>query len=278
MLAFTIVVALIIGTLGAFAQDGSGEAPAVDQALFDQGEELYRANCVICHQNTGAGNPPTFPALAGNENLQNLDLIVLNIHQGQNAMPPFPQFDATQVAALATYVRNAWDNAFGGVDVGQVEEILAAASDDEVTRSIWDGVYTQEQAERGEPLYSRCAECHGVRRLGAHPSLPAFLFRADREPDGPVLMHVTNPGQFDIGPPLGGRLWFRDWAGNTLGAFYLVASTTMPLDLPGSLPDQDYIDIIAFLLASSDVPAGDEELPPDVDVLNNIIIEPPAED
>jgi mono/diheme cytochrome c family protein len=273
-----LLFASILGTVVVLAQDGGSAETSVDQDLFEQGQQLYRSNCVICHQQNGEGNPPTFPPLAGNENLQDLELIVTNIHDGRNVMPAFPQFDATQVAALATYVRNAWENEFGGAEVSVVKDLLAQDGDEESSVSIWNGVYTMAQAERGEPLYTRCSDCHGIRRLGqGEPELPDFFFASEEPKNDRIHLRVTDPGQI-TGPPLGGRVFFRKWAGNTLGTLYLVSSTTMPQDNPGSLPDQDYIDIIAFLLASNDVPPGDEELRPDVSVLNNIVIEPPPEE
>ena len=38
-------------------------------------------------------------------------------------------------------------------------------------QSVWDGVYTAEQAQRGEPLYQQsCAECHGPDLAGGELS------------------------------------------------------------------------------------------------------------
>ena len=41
------------------------------------------------------------------------------------------------------------------------------------TKSVWDGVYTEEQAKRGEPLYSQqCASCHGAELMGGEMAPP----------------------------------------------------------------------------------------------------------
>ena len=38
------------------------------------------------------------------------------------------------------------------------------------TRSVWDGVYTKEQAHRGQTVYGQeCAKCHGENLAVAKP-------------------------------------------------------------------------------------------------------------
>ncbi|WMT90760.1 cytochrome c [Pelagibacterium sp. H642] len=54
------------------------------------------------------------------------------------------------------------------------------------------------------------------------------------------------------------------------GQFFGFVSTTMPGDAPGSLPAQQYADIIAYLAAENGMETGTEELPPDPEVLNSI--------
>ena len=58
----------------------------------------------------------------------------------------------------------------------------AAVLNGQDTRSVWDGVYTAEQAKRGEGLYTQhCAACHGGTLLGAEeaPALTGFEFGAN---------------------------------------------------------------------------------------------------
>ncbi len=121
---------LLAGAMGAgllFGSAAIAQTPApVDQALFDTGQALFEANCVACHQAGGTGLPPVFPALAGNDKLAELALIVGNVHEGKGAMPAFANLGAADIAALATYVRNAWGNNFGGVTEAEVEAALAA--------------------------------------------------------------------------------------------------------------------------------------------------------
>lgn len=223
----------------------------VDAGLFDQGEQLYGENCAVCHQAEGTGLPPAFPALAGNDNLADVELILTTISQGRNDMPPFSHFAAADLAAVATYIRNAWGNEFGGVSV----EDASAAADDSGEGgervSIWDGVYTQEQAERGGVvLRGNCGDCHGPRgdTVGALSDMPA-------------------------GPPIAGPAFLREWDGQTIAALYEYSRTRMPTTNPGALSDQQYIDAIAYMLELSGAPAGDEELAPDTGALAGVVIE-----
>ena len=72
-------------------------AEEVDKALFTQGHALFDGNCALCHQSSGKGIPPAFPALVGNENLQELSLIVTNVYKGAGAMPAFPQLSLIHI-------------------------------------------------------------------------------------------------------------------------------------------------------------------------------------
>ncbi len=94
--------------------------------LKTQGEKVYQANCVACHQATGMGVPGAFPALSGSkvangpvaEHLK----LVLNGKQG-TAMASFKQLSDIEIAAVVTYERNSWDNKTG--DVVQAADVKA---------------------------------------------------------------------------------------------------------------------------------------------------------
>ena len=97
--------------------------------------------------------------------------------------------------------------------------------------SIWDGVYTDAQADRGHTAYMQnCARCHGATLMGT----------------------------FEI-PPLVGRI-MPYYAGSSLETFFDYISTAMPLDHPGSLSPGANADIVAYILKSNDVPSGAKEL------------------
>lgn len=117
-----------LGSLGGGAAEAPKEeaapapaaAVAVDPAVMSEGENLYLASCAGCHQPNGAGIA-TFPALAGNKNLADKDLVIDRILNGKVPMPGFAgQYDDQQIAAIATYIRNSWGNDFGPVAPDEV--------------------------------------------------------------------------------------------------------------------------------------------------------------
>ena len=121
----------------------------------------------------------------------------------------------------------------------------ATVTQENIMRSVWDGVYTEEQARRGERTYAReCALCHLDDLLG----------------DG-------------IAPPLVGAAFSFRWADLSVGDIFATIRNTMPQGAPASLSARAYADIAAFLLSVNDYPAGDEELEPDVPRLEQIRIE-----
>ncbi|MDO6461425.1 cytochrome c oxidase subunit II [Granulosicoccaceae sp. 1_MG-2023] len=85
--------------------------------LMARGEEVYNTNCAACHQVTGAGVPPVFPALVGSPvvtgDIAAHEAIVLQGKAG-TAMQSFAsQLSAADLAAVITYERNAWGNNTG---------------------------------------------------------------------------------------------------------------------------------------------------------------------
>lgn len=108
--------------------------------------------------------------------------------------------------------------------------------------SVWDGVYTQEQAGRGKQAYGKsCASCHGDKLDGSG----------------------TNP-------PLSGDEFKGDWNGQTLDDLFEKIQTTMPADNPGQLDRQQNADILAFVLTFNGFPAGTQELSTDAAALQKI--------
>ena len=84
--------------------------------LKAHGEKVYAQNCAACHQATGLGVPPTFPALSGSKVVngpkQNQIALVLNGKPG-TAMAAFGRLSDADLAAVITYTRNNWDNKTG---------------------------------------------------------------------------------------------------------------------------------------------------------------------
>lgn len=96
--------------------------------LKTQGEKVYTAHCAACHQPTGAGTPPVFPALTGSPittgaKAGHID-IVMNGSKKNPAMAAFgKQLNDVELAAVITYERNGLGNAVG--DAVQPAEIKA---------------------------------------------------------------------------------------------------------------------------------------------------------
>ena len=110
------------------------------------------------------------------------------------------------------------------------------------SRSVWDGVYTEEQAKRGQPLYNeQCASCHGDT-LGGGESAPA----------------------------LAGGEFLSNWNGLTLGDLFERIRTTMPQNKPGKLSREVNADILAYMLSANQFPAGKTELAHATEVLKEI--------
>jgi len=84
------------------------------EELVARGEKVYLTNCASCHQPTGEGLPPMFPALKGSpvatgEADAHLGVVVHG--RPGTAMPAFgPQLSEVDLAAVVTYERNAWGN------------------------------------------------------------------------------------------------------------------------------------------------------------------------
>ena len=223
---------------------------AVAQQGSEQGKQLYEQQCALCHQDSGVGDPPTFPALSANDQLGDPARIVRSINAGTRTMPPFPALTAEEISSLATYIRNAWANDFGGVTTEDVTAVLDGLGAAGPMASVWDGVFTVAQATRGQAVYSgACALCHGRRLNGA--------------PDDPDMRST---------PSLARARFVRVWEGRSLATLYEYTQATMPEDNPSSLTDQELVDVIAYMLSVGGMPAGDDELQPEPRSLARVVI------
>ena len=94
-------------------------------------------------------------------------------------------------------------------------------------QSVWDGVYTENQAARGQNTFSvSCARCHDVADFTG----PTFL---------------------------------KGWEASTVLDLFQLVQKTMPMDNPGSLRPEDYADVIAYFFKQNAMPAGKNELDTD---------------
>lgn len=105
----------------------------------------------------------------------------------------------------------------------------------ETETSVWDGIYTRAQAERGKSLYLQyCESCHRDDLSG-----------------------------FSTVPPLAGEAFLKSWTGRTADALYTYIRTGMPPYQSTAISRQAYIDIVAFILQANGMPDGADELRPD---------------
>jgi cytochrome c len=130
---------------------------------------------------------------------------------------------------------------FGGIVILSAQSAAPAGAD----RTIWDGVYTQAQSERGEKAYSdACASCHAAELTGG-----------------------------DVIPSLVGEAFLTNWSGMTVGDLFERIRTTMPQESPGSLTREQYADVLAHVFKKNKFPAGETELGIEYDALATIRIE-----
>ena len=111
--------------------------------------------------------------------------------------------------------------------------------------STWHGVYTTAQAQHGATLFaSTCSKCHGAAAAGTP----------------------------DDGGRLVGKEFFEKYDGVTLDQLFTSISTLMPLDHPKTLAASDVADIMAYLLAQNQMPAGPAPLSHDAAELKRLTI------
>jgi cytochrome c oxidase subunit 2 len=95
-------------------------AQEVAPSVMTAGEGLYTEHCLPCHLATGQGENPA-PPLAMSSRLRDERLVIGQILMGGEYMPPFGvQLSDAEIAAVATYIRNSWENKHGPVAADQV--------------------------------------------------------------------------------------------------------------------------------------------------------------
>ena len=112
-------------------------------------------------------------------------------------------------------------------------------------RSVWSGVYTDAQARRGHGAYlNDCARCHGENLMGG-----------------------------DDASPLAGEAFLSNWDGRTMADLFDRIRRSMPDDDPGSLPNEQVADVLAYLLNENGFPPGSRELAHEIAPLKQIRID-----
>jgi mono/diheme cytochrome c family protein len=105
---------------------------------------------------------------------------------------------------------------------------IGVAVNGQQPKTVWDGVYTSEQAASGAKVYAdQCARCHG---------------------DG--------LGGVEAAPPLTGDMFNSNWDGVALSELFERMRSSMPQDKPGSLSRAQNADLLAHMLSVGGFPAG----------------------
>jgi len=119
----------------------------------------------------------------------------------------------------------------------------AQARSQDSRTTVWDGVYTADQAARGGAVYDRhCSSCH-----------------------------LADLGGSAEARPLAGDPFMEDWREDTLQTLFTRIRSLMPFDDPATLSDDAYLDTVAYILQFNGFPAGRLELT--VDGLADVQIE-----
>src|SRR6201996_5658502 len=269
----------LLGTLAA-AISFAAALPAKAQsggASADAGSKVYATNCVACHQAGGTGMTGAFPPLAGHvpDLLKPADgrsyvekvllfglegAINVNGNEYAGSMPSWNALSDDDIAGVLNYVSTAWDNGkslpsgFKPFTPDEIKALRSQQLNPTAVYALRSGVvggapatatatggttpvsFTADQVTRGSDIYSdRCVQCHG---------------------------DTLDNGEFG-GAPLNGKYFKQHWGGGSVAALVGFMRAKMPPDRPGSLTDENYADLAAFLLDANEYPKGDKELPPD---------------
>jgi mono/diheme cytochrome c family protein len=269
--SIAVTTVLLVTALPAQAQTAAGGA--------DAGSRVFAANCAACHQAGGTGLAGAFPPLAGHvpDLLKRTDgrtyigkvllfglegEISVNGNTYAGTMPAWDSLSDNDIADVLNYVSNAWDNGkslpagFKPFTADEIKALRAPPLTSAAVYALRSGsaasggtpapangaggtvpvTFTADQVARGSDIYAeRCVQCHG---------------------------DTLDNGEFG-GAPLNGSYFKKHWGAGSVAALVAFMKAKMPPDRPGSLTDQSYADLTAFLLDANDYPKGDKELPPD---------------
>ena len=108
-------------------------------------------------------------------------------------------------------------------------------------KTVWDGVYSDAQAKRAEPLFAdKCAKCHAGDLSGGE------------------------------GPSLAGSEFSGNWDDLSINDLAERIRVSMPQDNPQSLTRDQVADLIGLILRANKIPAGQSDLPAQADALKAI--------
>jgi S-disulfanyl-L-cysteine oxidoreductase SoxD len=110
---------------------------------------------------------------------------------------------------------------------------MQSSANAQAVANVWDGAYTEAQAERGATLYQQhCSECHGTQMQGREEA-----------------------------PALKQGAFVYNWDGMPVSILFQRLRDTMPLDDPKGTPRKVKADILAYIMKQNNMPAGKVPLP-----------------
>ncbi len=116
--------------------------------------------------------------------------------------------------------------------VGAVTSTVMAQTAKPTGPTVWDGVFTDAQADRASGTFSQsCERCHTLSSQGTRP--------------------------------LSGDKFWEGYTQKTVGDLLTFVKTNMPNGQGGSLPATTYNDLVALILKSNGFPSGKTELTPE---------------
>jgi mono/diheme cytochrome c family protein len=147
------------------------------------------------------------------------------------------------VTAVCVGVALTWASV-SGLATGPATPAERAAGVQETTSTVLEGVFSAAQARRGRRVYTQnCESCHGAELKGG-----------------------------EMAPSVAGSDFIVFWTEIPVGSLFERIKVSMPEDGPGRLTDEEYIDVVAYLLDANDYPAGEEDMPADKAALDKIMI------
>ncbi len=216
---------------------------SADQAL--RGKSGYDGVCARCHGVPLTGSEGNGPALKGPAFLAHWDHDTLGglFTKIRDTMPqgsPGTLTDEVKIQILAYVLQQ------NGYPAGANELPLDVSALDAVNiqqRGVWDGIFTNAQADRGAKPAARCQGCHG-------PQL----------------------GGTDRAPALKGTGFLANWEDGSVNRLFTKIRDTMPPGNTDSLSPETKLDVLAYLLRENGFPAGAAELAANSDALDSLQI------
>ncbi len=129
--------------------------------------------------------------------------------------------------ALALGFWSLWTSTNQAYRDRSIDESIPSA-----TRTVWSGVYSEDQANNGQTIYSAsCSNCH-LDNLRGDSTSPALV----------------------------GNAFISDWDEKSVRALYSRIISTMPQDNPGTLSESTVLDVVAYLFKVNGFPSGEKAL------------------